>query len=51
MPLRALAEMRGLPIGAAVDLAALEAEPEYRQTLHEEFNMCVAENAFKALLV
>ena len=50
-PLRALAEMRGLPIGAAVDLSALEAEPEYRQTLHKEFNMCVAENAFKALSV
>lgn len=46
-PLRALAEIRGLPIGAAVDLAALEAEPEYRQTLHKEFNLCVAENAFK----
>lgn len=50
-PLRALAEIRGLPIGAAVDLTALEAEPEYRQTLHKEFNMCVAENAFKALSV
>ena len=50
-PLRALAEMHGLPIGAAVDLTALETEPEYRETLHKEFNMCVAENAFKAQFV
>jgi endo-1,4-beta-xylanase len=46
-PLRALAEIRGLPIGAAVDLAALQGEPLYRETLHKEFNLCVAENAFK----
>ena len=46
-PLRALAEVRGLPIGAAVDLAALASEPEYREVLHKEFNLCVAENAFK----
>jgi endo-1,4-beta-xylanase len=47
MPLRALADMRGLPIGTAVDMPALEAEPKYRETLHKEFNACVAENAFK----
>ncbi len=46
-PLRALAEIRGLPIGTAVDLAALASEPEYREVLHKEFNLCVAENAFK----
>ena len=50
-PLRALAEIRGLPIGTAVDLAALASEPEYREVLHKEFNMCVAENAFKPHLV
>ena len=50
-PLRALAEIRGLPIGTAVDLSALDAEPEYRELLHKEFNMCVAENAFKQAAV
>jgi endo-1,4-beta-xylanase len=50
-PLRALAEVHGLPIGTAVDLAALASEPKYREVLHREFNLCVAENAFKPHLV
>ena len=50
-PLRALAEVHGLPIGTAVDLAALASEPEYREVLHREFNLCVAENAFKPHLI
>ncbi len=50
-PLRALAEMRGLPVGTAVDLAVLASEPQYREVLHKEFNICVAENAFKPHLV
>jgi len=45
-PLRALAEKRGFLIGAAVAMPLLDSA-EYRQTLSREFNLCVAENAFK----
>jgi endo-1,4-beta-xylanase len=47
-PLRALAEAAGLPVGAAVDMAALSgADNRYPATLRREFSACVAENAFK----
>lgn len=46
--LRRLAEARGLPVGAAVNMAALGGDdPRYAETLRAEFNACVAENAFK----
>src|ERR1035437_8506625 len=45
-PLRELAEQRDFRIGAAVAMPLLD-EAEYRQTLSREFNLCVAENAFK----
>jgi endo-1,4-beta-xylanase len=47
LSLRATARRRGLPIGAAVDLRALAGEPEYSAVLAREFDMVVAENAFK----
>ena len=46
-PLRLLAEIVGLPIGSAVNMAALAGEAVYTETLAREFNACVAENAFK----
>ena len=46
LPLRELAEQRGFRIGAAVAMPLLD-NAEYRQTLSREFNLCVAENAFK----
>ncbi|WP_245971512.1 endo-1,4-beta-xylanase [Calidithermus terrae] len=47
-PLRALAEQRGLLIGAAVGGALYDPlEPEYAQILAREFNLVVAENAMK----
>jgi endo-1,4-beta-xylanase len=51
VPLRTLAEACGLPVGAAVDLAALEGEPDYSETLRREFNLCVAENVCKQYAV
>jgi endo-1,4-beta-xylanase len=45
-PLRELAQQRGFLIGAAVAMPLLD-NAEYRQTLRREFNLCVAENAFK----
>ena len=48
LPLRAAAEAAGLPVGAAVDMAALDGgDPRYAETLAREFSACVAENAFK----
>jgi endo-1,4-beta-xylanase len=44
--LRELAQQRGFRIGAAVAMPLLD-NAEYRQTLSREFNLCVAENAFK----
>jgi endo-1,4-beta-xylanase len=45
--LRAAAEQRGVYIGAAVRPPLLEKEPLYRQIIEREFNIVVAENAFK----
>jgi endo-1,4-beta-xylanase len=45
--LRSLAEKRGIYIGAAVAVGPLRNEPLYRRTAEREFNMIVAENAFK----
>jgi len=45
--LRALAEKRGLLIGAAVDAEALRKEPAYRETLAREFSILTPENAMK----
>ncbi|HKQ77388.1 MAG TPA: endo-1,4-beta-xylanase [Blastocatellia bacterium] len=46
-PLRDAADNRGLRIGAAVNMTPFGNEPIYTQTLAREFNMLVAENAFK----
>lgn len=46
-PLRALAEKRGVYIGTAVAMKPLKNEPVYRKTIEREFNIIVAENAFK----
>ncbi|MDQ3800295.1 MAG: endo-1,4-beta-xylanase [Acidobacteriota bacterium] len=45
--LRALAEKRGIYVGAAVAIKPLKKEPLYRETIEREFNIVVAENAFK----
>lgn len=46
--LRRIAETRDLPVGSAVNMAALNgADPRYAHTLTGEFNACVAENEFK----
>lgn len=47
LPLRALAEARGIDIGAAVDARALREEADYAEVLKREFGMLVGENAFK----
>jgi endo-1,4-beta-xylanase len=44
---RDLARARDFSLGAAVDVSALEQDPDYRETLAREFNLVVAENAFK----
>jgi len=44
--LRELAQQRGFHIGAAVAIPFL-ADTDYRETLRHQFNICVAENAFK----
>ena len=49
--LRSLAEKRGVDIGAAVAMKPLRKEAIYRETLAREFNIIVAENAFKWSLV
>ncbi len=46
-PLRSLAELRGIYIGAAVDPTPLKNEAMYSNTLVNEFNMVVAENHMK----
>jgi endo-1,4-beta-xylanase len=47
-PLRTLAGAAELPVGAAVDMAALSGgDARYGETLRREFSACVAENAFK----
>lgn len=45
--LRALAEKRGIYIGTAAAMRPLQNELLYRQTVKREFNIIVAENAFK----
>jgi endo-1,4-beta-xylanase len=45
--LRELAEARGISIGAAVAVGPFRSEPAYIDTLKREFDMMVAENAFK----
>ena len=45
--LRTLATTRDFFIGAAVSMQPLGSEDEYRQKLSREFNVIVAENAFK----
>jgi endo-1,4-beta-xylanase len=45
--LRSLATQRGLKIGAAVNALALQNQPNYRQTLAEQFNLVTPENAMK----
>lgn len=47
LTLRALAEKRGLRIGAAVAVRPLREEPQYRQVLAREFNLVTPENAMK----
>jgi endo-1,4-beta-xylanase len=46
-PLRAPADERGFFIGAAVAMSPFRNEPQYLDTLRREFNIIVAENAFK----
>jgi len=46
-PLRDSASARGLHLGAAVAMGPLRSEAVYSETLRREFNMVVAENAFK----
>src|SRR5579883_503313 len=45
--LRALAQAHGLSIGAAVNVAALDGDPNYGRLLGYEFNMVTPENAMK----
>lgn len=45
--LRDLAQARGLYIGAAVNMDALQQDEHYRQTLSREFNMVTPENVMK----
>lgn len=49
--LRDSAEKSGVYIGTAVAIQPLKKEPLYRQTIEREFNIIVAENAFKWELV
>ncbi len=45
--LQSWARARAFYVGSAVDVSALEEDPDYRATLAREFNLVVAENAFK----
>ncbi|MFL6215936.1 MAG: endo-1,4-beta-xylanase [Blastocatellia bacterium] len=47
VPLRVAAERRGFYIGAAVAMQPFRNDAQYQETLKREFNMLVAENAFK----
>ena len=47
VPLRELAEARGIFVGAAVAVPPFRNEPAYTEVLAREFNMIVGENAFK----
>jgi len=46
-PLRVVADERGMLIGTAVSMGTLKNDSVYRDTLKREFNVIVAENAFK----
>lgn len=46
-PLRVAAEKRGFYVGAAVAIAPFRGDLQYQDTLKREFNIIVAENAFK----
>src|SRR5262245_29824297 len=46
-PLRDSADRRGIYIGGAVNMSPFRNETIYTETLRREFNMLVAENAFK----
>lgn len=46
-PLRTSATAKGLFLGAAVNMTPFRNEPIYNETLRREFNLLVAENAFK----
>src|SRR5262245_66526199 len=46
-PLRDSASARGLYLGGAAAMGPLRNEPIYAETLRREFNLVVAENAFK----
>jgi endo-1,4-beta-xylanase len=46
-PLRAPADARGFYIGAAVDMSPFRNDPNYLNILRQQFNIIVAENAFK----
>jgi endo-1,4-beta-xylanase len=46
-PLRAMAARRDFYVGAAVSMRPFGKDAVYRETLAREFNVCVAENAFK----
>jgi endo-1,4-beta-xylanase len=47
VPLRVLAERRGIRIGAAVNEGPLQDDPLYREILSREFNIVTCENAMK----
>jgi len=46
-PLRTSATAKGLLLGVAVDMTPFRNEPIYSETLRREYNLLVAENAFK----
>lgn len=46
--LRDISRAAGIPIGCAVDVDVLRQSERYREVVRREFNMCVAENHFKA---
>jgi GH35 family endo-1,4-beta-xylanase len=47
LPLRTHAQSVGFYVGAAVNMSPFRNEPQYTSTLKQEFNVIVAENAFK----
>lgn len=47
VPLREIAEQRGMYLGVAVNHRELADNPAYRETIAREFNMVVAENVMK----
>jgi endo-1,4-beta-xylanase len=49
--LRALAEARGIQVGSAVNVGALRSEPQYAQTLRQQFNVVTPETAMKMEII